>query len=208
MARPVIEEAGIPVGNVYDKYGTRNPLARLLVAGFLDSVLDLVHRSGARQVHEVGCGEGNLSNLIARAGVPDVRGSDFSEQMIAEAIATHARNGLRFAQKSVYELSAHDSAELMVCCEVLEHLEAPGDAIMRLAELSRPWCVMSVPREPIWRLLNILRGKYLADLGNSPGHVQHWSRSQFLALVRQHFEIIDVRSPLPWTMVLCRSMHA
>lgn len=208
MVRPVVKEAGIPVGNVYDKYGTRNPLARMLVAGFLDAALDLVHRTGAREVHEVGCGEGNLADLIAGAGVPDVRGSDFSERMIADASAAHARKGLRFVQRSVYELSAEDSAELMVCCEVLEHLEAPWEAIRRLAELSKPWCMLSVPREPLWRMLNVLRGKYLGDLGNTPGHVQHWSRSRFLALVGEHLEIVAVRSPLPWTIVLCRAKRA
>lgn len=208
MSRPVTTEAGIPVGNVYDKYGTRNPIARMLVSNFLDTVLDFVRRTGAREAHEVGCGEGNLSNLISGAGVADVRGSDFSVTTIAAANATHARPGLRFVQRSVYDLTAEDSAELMVCCEVLEHLEHPRAALQRLVELSRPWCVLSVPREPIWRMLNMLRGQYLGDLGNTPGHIQHWSRTKFLALLREHFEIVAVRSPLPWTVVLCRTKHA
>jgi hypothetical protein len=30
-----------------------------------------------------------------------------------------------------------------------------------------------VPREPIWRIGNMARGRYLGDLGNTPGHIQH-----------------------------------
>ena len=61
-----------------------------------------------------------------------------------------------------------------------------------------------MPREPIWRLLNLARGKYVAELGNTPGHVQHWSSAAFLRLVRRYFEVLAVRTPLPWTMALCR----
>jgi hypothetical protein len=53
-------------------------------------------------------------------------------------------------------------------------------------------------------VLNLARGKYLADLGNTPGHVNHWSRSGFLDLLSRRFEIVEVRTPLPWTMALCK----
>jgi len=61
-----------------------------------------------------------------------------------------------------------------------------------------------VPREPIWRILNIARGKYIGDLGNTPGHVNHWSRRGFIDLLSRRFDVVEVRSPLPWTMALCR----
>jgi hypothetical protein len=48
------------------------------------------------------------------------------------------------------------------------------------------------------------RGKYLGALGNTPGHVNHWGRGAFLQLMSRRFDILQVRSPLPWTMVLCR----
>ena len=67
-------EAG---GNVYDKYGTSNPVARRLVAGFMSDLDELVERSGANEAHEVGCGEGELAIRLARNGLR-VRGSDAS----------------------------------------------------------------------------------------------------------------------------------
>jgi hypothetical protein len=48
------------------------------------------------------------------------------------------------------------------------------------------------------------RGKYLLQGGNTPGHIQHWSSRGFVELVSRHFEVVKVRKPLPWTMLLCR----
>ena len=64
--------------------------------------------------------------------------------------------------------------------------------------------LVSVPREPLWRALNMARGAYLTDLGNTPGHVNHWSRRGFEALLSRHGEVVETRSPFPWTMTLVR----
>ena len=64
----------IVAGNVYPKYTSRNPLARLLVDNFNLNLRQLARRTGARQIHEVGCGEGFLSRLLAADGYR-VRGS-------------------------------------------------------------------------------------------------------------------------------------
>jgi 2-polyprenyl-3-methyl-5-hydroxy-6-metoxy-1,4-benzoquinol methylase len=197
-------ERGIVVGNVYDKFGTCNPIARALVTGFLASFDALLGESGAQDVHEVGCGEGILAARLRARGLI-VRGSDFSETIIAEARHRHGAAGIRFDVKSIYDLAPDmDAASLVVCCEVLEHLHDPERALARLATIVRDWCILSVPREPIWRLMNLARGKYWSDWGNTPGHVQRWSSRSFIALVQRHFEVVRVRRPLPWTMVLCR----
>ena len=44
-------------------------------------------------------------------------------------------------------------------------------------------CSSRCPREPLWRGLNIARGAYLKDLGNTPGHLNHWSKRGFVALL-------------------------
>lgn len=203
-------EPSIPVGNHYPKYHTRNPIARWLVNGFLDSFRDLSRRTQARQVLEVGCGEGHLSAILARDG-RQVRGVDISPSVIEQA-RSHPDNrahGAQFEVASVYDLIPdRDSAELVVCCEVLEHLEDPEAAVAVLARLARPHLLVSVPREPVWRVLNMARGRYLSDFGNTPGHLQHWSRQRFLSLLRRHVDIVEIRSPLPWTMVLCRARQA
>ena len=61
---------------------------------------------------------------------------------------------------------------------------------------------MSVPREPVWRMLNMARGAYVRDLGNTPGHINHFSKRSFARVVARHGEIVEMRSPFPWTMAL------
>jgi 2-polyprenyl-3-methyl-5-hydroxy-6-metoxy-1,4-benzoquinol methylase len=138
-------------GNHYPKYTVRNPIARRLVDGFLAALADLAGRSGARQVHEVGCGEGFLATMLAERGFA-VRGSDLSPAAIALARRRAADLDLpvRFRVADLYDLTPEaDGAELVVCCEVLEHLENPACALGVLARLAQPHLIVSVPREPL-----------------------------------------------------------
>ena len=193
-------------GNVYDKYGTSNPLARRLVAGFMSDFDDLVERTGARDAHEAGCGEGELSIRLAQRGIR-VRGTDAFPQVLTEARARAGAAGVEidFEAVPVEQLDPdRHSAELVVCCEVLEHLEDPRRGRDVLARLARPGLLVSVPREPLWRALNLARLSYVGDLGNTPGHLSHWSKRGFERFLGERFEVVEIRSPLPWTMALCR----
>ena len=199
--------AGEGGGNVYDKYSTLHPIERRLVSGFLAELGELVERTGAREAHEVGCGEGELALRLAARGLR-VRGSDAFAEVIGEARRRAAVAGAEvdYEVRPVEELEPErDAAELVLCCEVLEHLEDPDGALDVLAALGRPWVIVSVPREPLWRALNLCRLKYVRDLGNTPGHLGHWSRGGFLRFLDRRLQVVEVRSPLPWTMVLCRT---
>lgn len=194
-------------GNHYNKYGSRNPIARALMSGFLTNFDALVSRAGAAEVHEIGCGEGKLSQRMARMGMR-VRGTDASPRVIEdarrEALAAHL--DIPFEARDVLSLTPEaDGAELVVCCEVLEHVDDPVQTLQRLRRLARNYLIVSVPREPLWRALNMARGSYWSALGNTPGHLQHWSRREFVRFLTREVEVLEVRSPLPWTMALCRT---
>lgn len=88
-----------------------------------------------------------------------------------------------------------DAADLIVCCEVLEHLERPEEGLRALQRVVGRYLIVSVSREPIWCVLNLARGKYIADFGNTPGHIQHWSKRGFVALVSKYFEVVEVKIP-------------
>jgi 2-polyprenyl-3-methyl-5-hydroxy-6-metoxy-1,4-benzoquinol methylase len=203
-----VTEQGVPVGNVYDKYGSRNPVVRAIMRGFASALDGLVERVAPGSIHEVGCGEGYWVMRWQGRGI-EARGTDFSREAIRLARLNAAEQGMaaeRFEARSVYELEpGRDGADLVVCCEVLEHLERPHDALRILQRVARRHLVASVPREPLWRLMNLARGKYLGALGNTPGHLQHWSAQSFTRLLSGYFELVEVRKPLPWTMVLCRA---
>ena len=194
-------------GNYYDKYNTKNPIARWLMDGFFGAFDALVAETGAGEAFEVGCGEGHLTLRMNRAGLA-ANGIDLEPDAIAEARANARAAGVhaRFEVEDLYALdSVARRAPLIVSCEVLEHVPEPDRALAKLASLADPWLLVSVPNEPLWRALNIARGKYLADFGNTPGHIQHWSANGFDKLVRRHAHVIEVRQPLPWTMILART---
>lgn len=187
------------------KYHSSNPIARYLVTNFLATLMEVVRSTGAKEAHEIGCGEGQISGLLAREGIR-VRGCDASDEALRVAAKEAARAGLRipFERKDIYQLTSGDEAELVLCCEVLEHLTNPDLAVQNLIRIARAHLILSVPREPIWHILNMARGKYLTALGNTPGHYNHWSTRQFVDFVSRYADVVEVRSPLPWTIVHCR----
>jgi 2-polyprenyl-3-methyl-5-hydroxy-6-metoxy-1,4-benzoquinol methylase len=201
-----MSEIGNIAGNYYDKYHAHNAVARYLMDRFLTEFDALTALTGARTAYEVGCGEGHLSLRLLHRGL-QVRGCDLDAPVTRKATEAVRAAGFRaeFSARSVYELTPEDAnAELVVCCEVLEHVPDPDSALRVLTSLARPWLLVSVPREPIWRVLNVARGKYLASAGNTPGHIQHWSTKSFVVLLKRHASIMEIRRPFPWTMVLCR----
>jgi 2-polyprenyl-3-methyl-5-hydroxy-6-metoxy-1,4-benzoquinol methylase len=192
-------------GNLYDKYGTKNPVARYLMQGFLAAFDDLVAMVSANSAFDVGCGEGHLTIRLAARGLA-VRGCDPDPAVVAEANQRLAAAGHPEAcfVSTIAELARSQvGADLVVCCEVLEHVLGPEAALEHLISMSRRYLLLSVPREPIWRALNIVRGAYLNDLGNTPGHVNHWSARNFIHMVAPRTRVVATRRPLPWTMVLC-----
>lgn len=206
----IVIEDGVIAGNYYDKYGTNNPVARLLMKNFFSDVNYLVRLSKSTEVHEIGCGEGHLSRMLANNNLK-VRGSDFSRQVVEKAIAISVKEGIDvpFKAASIYDMNpSADAAELIVCCEVLEHLDDPEKALAIISQLAKPYLLVSVPREPIWCMLNIARGKYLTHGGNTPGHIQHWSRRSFIRFLSKYFDVIEVRTPTPWVVALCSVKNA
>jgi 2-polyprenyl-3-methyl-5-hydroxy-6-metoxy-1,4-benzoquinol methylase len=201
-----LTDYGNVAGNHYDKYASSNPIARALMNGFFGAFDELSGKAGPATAFEVGCGEGELSLRLLGRGVA-VQGCDLEAESVAEANARSlaAGHGEPFAVRSIFDLTDGEiTADLVVCCEVLEHLPDPRLGLERLAAQTMGHILLSVPREPIWRAMNCARGKYLGQLGNTPGHLQHWNRRGFVDLVSGYFDVIAVRTPLPWTMLLAR----
>lgn len=204
------EEDGVVIGNAYDKYGSRNPIVKWMMNGFELALSNFVTKASPESIHEIGCGEGYWVLRWNEQGIP-ARGCDFSKDVIEIAQGNAISRGLSpslFTSRSIYNLDAtQDSADLVVCCEVLEHLVNPDAGLQALHRVAKRHLIVSVPQEPLWRVLNLARGKYVKRWGNTPGHIQHWSKRDIVELVSKYFEIVDTKSPLPWTMLFCRSHH-
>jgi ubiquinone/menaquinone biosynthesis C-methylase UbiE len=192
---------GNVVGNVYDKYGTKNPIARLLVDGFLKSVTELYTRARPTSVLEVGCGEGLLARHLHRSGPRPER--FVASDVEIDRVVPDLDPEIEVVEASIYALPFSNAEfDLVVCCEVLEHLGDPALGLAELARVAGRHVLLSTPREPLWRVLNVARGRYLGELGNTPGHIQHFSRRGLVRLAETRLRVLEQRSPLPWTVLL------
>lgn len=189
-----------PVGNHYDKYASGNPIERRMMANFLATLDRLVDGPAPSTVLEVGVGEGEILQRVQRRFPAAVcTGVDLPDDDLPHHWATR---GLTAEFGDVTALRFDDrSFDLVLAIEVLEHVPDVDAALREIARVCRGAVVLSVPFEPIWRLGNMARGRYLGALGNTPGHVNHWTRWSFARVVGRYFDVERVVSPMPWTML-------
>ncbi|MFI5309159.1 MAG: class I SAM-dependent methyltransferase [Polyangiales bacterium] len=183
------------------KHESKNPLQRALIGHFHAQLAAAVRALAPKDILEVGCGEGYLLQALRDAGVSvPMLGIDLSEAAIAEA-RTRVPDA-RFEVKDALALAdAGEQYDLVLICEVLEHLPQPERMLDVLGRIARRHVIASVPWEPFFRGLNFLRGKHLTALGNDPEHVNHWSRGEFLRFVSMRFELQAAPLAFPWTLV-------
>jgi 2-polyprenyl-3-methyl-5-hydroxy-6-metoxy-1,4-benzoquinol methylase len=207
LTRPAGAAPTVPTGNTFDKYGSGNPAVRRLMSGF-ESTLDRLFTAAAPQsVLDLGCGEGILTYRWAeRLGEKPVVGIDLPDPKLQAEWSTRSRANLEFRVMDVDGLASlpDSSFDLAAAIEVLEHVPDPERTMTQMARVAARHLLVSVPREPLWRALNVARGAYVRDLGNTPGHVNHWSKSSFVRAAGRYGEVIEARSPFPWTMLLVR----
>ena len=202
MQDPASARPSVPVGNAYDKYGSTNPVVRRLMRGFTAELDELLALAAPQSVLDVGCGEGVLTGQWAeRFG--RVVGVDLEHPTLRREWERHRRSNLEFQAADAASLPFADNEFDLVCgVEMLEHLPDPATALAEMARVARRWLLVSTPQEPLWRILNVLRGAHWSSLGNTPGHLNHWSRRGLRTFVAKHGRIATTRSPIPWTMVL------
>ena len=207
MSSTVTQDAeGTITGNTYDKYGSTNPVVRRLMAGFERTLAELFAQASPTTLLDVGCGEGVLIHKWAQALAPHrVVGIDLEDPAIqAEWVHRQAENLEYRIMKAENLPFADGEFSTATAIEVLEHVPDPAHTVAEMARVASGHLIVSVPREPLWRGLNMARGAYVKQLGNTPGHVNHWSKRSFVKLLSQHGEVVEARSPFPWTMLLVR----
>ena len=199
------ETPGVVIGNHTQKYTARNPAIRLLTerrVANLGRMFDLVAGDPAgppARALEVGCGEGVIADRTQRRW-GEVVALDLPDAGLRADWRRYP--GPRFLHASAHELPFGDHRfDVVVAAEVLEHLPDPVRGLREMARVGRRHLVLSVPREPVFRSCNLLAGRYVRDLGNTPGHLNHWSRRGFIRFVSQVAEVRAVTSPFPWTTV-------
>ncbi len=206
MSNVTVSSEGVVTGNTFDKYGSGNPVVKRLMAGFEGALHELFNRAAPDSVLDVGCGEGVLIHRWAlQRAESRMVGIDLQEQSIQAGWEQRRAPNLEYRVMEAANLPfGEDEFELASAIEVLEHVPDPEHTLTEMTRCSSRHLLVSVPREPLWRMLNMARGAYWRELGNTPGHLNHWSRKSFVELLSRHGEVVEVRSPFPWTMLLVR----
>ncbi|MFL5841030.1 MAG: class I SAM-dependent methyltransferase [Thermoleophilaceae bacterium] len=201
-----VTQEPVPTGNTYDKYGSQNPVVRRLMAGFESTLEQLWDKAAPQSILDVGCGEGVLTAQWAdKLGDGRIVGIDLDDPKLKAEWDRRRRANLEYRVEDATNLSFADGEfDMATAIEVLEHVPEPERTVSEMARVAKRWMLVSVPREPLWRGLNMARGAYLKDFGNTPGHVNHWSKRSFVSMLSRHGTVEEVRSPFPWTMVLVR----
>lgn len=184
------------------EYESPNFIVKALLTKFFGAIESIVKDwSTSASVLEVGCGAGRSSiklNQILK--VKSFEASEFDERYVARLLKEN--HPFKISQESVYQMKRPDSSvDHLIMLEVLEHLENPEEAIKELLRVSKKSVLLSVPHEPIWCALNLARGKYLAEFGNTPGHINHWNRWTLIKMLSKYGKVKQVKMPLPWLIV-------
>jgi SAM-dependent methyltransferase len=207
MSGVTVDREGTVTGNTYDKYGSTNPVVRRLMGGFEGTLDELFTQADPQSLLDVGCGEGVLTHQWAQRLGDERRvvGIDLDDPALHAEWAKRTAPNLEYRVMKAENLPFGDREfDAATAIEVLEHVPDAEHTVAEMARVAKRWLLVSVPREPLWRGLNMARGAYWKDLGNTPGHVNHWSKRSFVQLLAQHGEVVEKRSPFPWTMLLVR----
>jgi SAM-dependent methyltransferase len=205
MSGVTVDREGTVTGNTYDKYGSTNPVVRRLMANFESTLEEMFTKAAPGSLLDVGCGEGVLTHQWAQRVEGRVVGLDLDDPLLHEQWKDRQAPNLEYLVMKAENLPFADAEfEVATAIEVLEHVPDPEHTVSEMARAASKWLLVSVPREPLWRGLNMARGAYWRELGNTPGHVNHWSKRSFVAMLSRYGEVVEARSPFPWTMCLVR----
>ena len=188
----------------YQKHTTNNPVKRKMINRFNISLIELIRKikpGNSFSILDAGCGEGFGISLVNEAfPESEITGIDFSYKALSVALEG---NSINYIQGNVYHLPVETNFfDIVLCSEVLEHLQNPEDALLELNRVSANWVICTVPNEPWFRLGNLLSLKNVIRLGNPHDHINHFSIGQFANFVSS---VIGYRvksfSAFPWSVV-------
>jgi 2-polyprenyl-3-methyl-5-hydroxy-6-metoxy-1,4-benzoquinol methylase len=191
-------------GNVYNKYATPNPVVRRLVTRFLSELDELIDLIAPAELLDIGCGEGVVTEHMA-ARLPSGAQVLGLDRELPKFRTAWAHRSVELITGDAHALPFDDDAfDVVTAIEMLQAVTDPAQVLAEAARVARRAVIATVPDEPLWRALNVARGAYLREAGNTPGHMHHWSRRSFADLLAPHGRLVSLRRCRPWLLAVVR----
>ncbi len=186
----------------FQKHTNSNPISKFFLNNFLTVLLDEIKSLKPDSILDVGAGEGFTLEKLRKASVGNtLEGIEYMDEAIELGKKTNPH--VKIQKGDIYKLPYKaNTFDVVLCTEVLEHLEEPEKALQELKRVSSKYVVLSVPNEPLFTIQRFMRGKNILKLGDHPEHIQHWNAVSFKKFVEKHLRIKCVKTPLPWTLVV------
>lgn len=135
--------------------------------------------------------------------LPNYEGLDLRSDALTEARSRWP--GTHFSKADLFDPTYDQKRyHTVMALEVLEHLFEPEPALKRLASLATDYILLTVPNEPWFQFMNLIRGRDFIRLGNHPEHINHWNKNLFIDFVGRHAEVVRVITRFPFIILLAR----
>jgi 2-polyprenyl-3-methyl-5-hydroxy-6-metoxy-1,4-benzoquinol methylase len=190
----------------FRKHTHKNPIQRMLLDNFFKNLVSLTKEKKVDSILDVGCGEGFTLNRLREEGIGNkLEGIEYLNTAIE--LGQKMYPNIKIKQGNIYNLSyADNSFDLVLCTEVLEHLDDPAKGLKELVRVAKKYLVISVPNEPFFMMAQLIRGKNWSRFGNDIEHINHWTFLGFPKFVQNNagakIKILNQKHPFAWTMLL------
>jgi SAM-dependent methyltransferase len=175
------------IGAAHERFVPGTADGELIEADHMARYLWATQLAAGCAVLDAGCGVGYGTALLARAGATDAVGIDVSRDSV-EAARTGAPDNASFVVGDVHELPFEDGRfGLVVCFEVIEHVEEQDTVLAELARVLAPDGVLA--------LSSPHRGVY--PEGN-PHHLHEYVPEELRAALGALFPHVELRRQHPW----------
>lgn len=186
------------------KYMSRNPLKRIMIERLNKKVVyiigkmlrDIPRQDVKVKLLDAGCGEGFISNLLYNQfDNIEITGLEYNAEAVEYAASKNP--DIHFVKGDIYKMPFETASfDIVLCMEVLEHLEKPEQAVKELRRVGNSAMLLTVPHEPWFCLGNLTALKNIRRLGNPPDHINHWTLNGFRKFVNSILGGVRVLMPV------------
>jgi SAM-dependent methyltransferase len=187
------------------KYQSGNPVVQLLIRRFFQKLVQQMLELRPTTVIDLGCGEGVVADVLLKH-LGQIKYIGYDKNPIAIREAERRSPAAVFQRADIFDVEpTPDAADVILCLEVLEHMEDADRFLKHIARLQPHRLIVSVPWEPFFRIGNFCRGQYLRRLGNHPEHVHCFGVRSLQSLLAHHFLDVRIERSFPWLFGICRA---